>query len=60
MKSLRIIIATLIVSVVLGISGPGIQAAEPAKETLKLTPIPSPEITGPQNNLITAISRVAE
>jgi Do/DeqQ family serine protease len=60
MKALRIIIATLTMSVVLSVNVPGVQAAESTKEILKLMPIPSPEIAGLQDNLVTAISKVAE
>jgi serine protease Do len=60
MKALKIIIATLTVSVVLSVSGPWVQVAESTEETLKLMPIPSPESTGLHDNLVTAISKVAE
>ena len=60
MKTLRIIIVALTVSVVLSVSGPWVQEAESTEETLKLMPIPSPEITGLHDNLVTAISNEAE
>ena len=60
MKAPKTILATLIMLVVLSISGLGVHAAESAKEILKLMPTPSPEITGLHNNLVTAISKVAE
>jgi serine protease Do len=58
MKAFRIIIATLAMSVFLSVAGPGVGASESTKEILKLMPIP--EGAAPQENLVTAISKVAE
>jgi serine protease Do len=60
MKAPRIIIATLTMCAFLSLIGPRVQAAESKKETLKLMPIPGPESAAPRENIVSAISKVAE
>jgi serine protease Do len=60
MKALRIIVATLAVSIFLTVCCLEVQAAESPKQTLKLMPVQSPESAAAHENLISAIAKVAE